>query len=229
MDNKIKFSAVGTMISFYPGDQIPLFPDNINTQPGLEEFILSPLHRGIPPLFHTFKSVECELNQIKEVIDNLSLMNIQIQNSPIELVFRLISKVDADLDQITTPYFKANPEHHNLPWEDSLNWYQRDTYYNEGLSFLSQLKNFNQDLFTNIVTQSVTNPTYGLKAHLETEISDNFGYANKKYENWDEDIVILFDGKFSLDITVKDDEISDISFFEPPEILSIFVRNYDES
>ena len=81
----------------------------------------------------------------------------------------------------------------------------------------------------NEIVKQITDPKFGLRGFIDTEITENINKLNKKYSNWNEDIVVLFEGKFNIDITVNSPNSSELSFNAPSEILSAFVRNYDEN
>jgi len=230
MFEKITFSAVGTLVSFHSGEDSHPFPQNLLTQPRLDEFALSPNKRGIPPLFMNYKSVEIKADNDHKTISNLELIELQIKNAPDKLIYHLITKVDLDLSKVINQFFKINPNYKNSDlYEDWLNWYCRDDFYKKGIEFLSELRAFDETLYVNEIVKQITDPKFGLRGFIDTEITENINKLNKKYSNWSEDIVVLFEGKFNIDITINSSNSSELSFNAPSEILSVFVRNYDEN
>ena len=230
MFEKISFSAVGTLVSFYSGEDSHPFPQNLLSQPRLDAFALSPNKRGIPPLFMNYKSVEIKAYNNHKTISNLELIELQIRNAPDRLIYHIITKVDLDLSKVINQFFKKNPNYMNSdPYEDWLNWYCKKDFYEKGIEFLSELRAFDETLYVNEIVKQITDPKFGLRGFIDTEITENINKLNKKYSNWNEDIVVLFEGKFNIDITVNSPNSSELSFNAPSEILSAFVRNYDEN
>ena len=230
MFEKITFSAVGTLVSFYSGEASHPFPQNLLTQPTLDEFALSPNKRGIPPLFMNYKSVQINVGNNHRTISNIELIEMQIKNAPDKLVFHLITKVDLDLSKVINQFFKIYPNYKNAyQYEDWLNWYRRDDFYKKGIEFLSELRAFDEKLYVNEIVKQITNPKLGLRGFADTEINENISRLNKKYANWSEDIVVLYEGKFNINITINSSNSSELTFNAPSEILSAFVRSYDEN
>ena len=94
---------------------------------------------------------------------------------------------------------------------------------------MSELRAFDEKLYVNEIVKQITNPKLGLRGFADTEINENISRLNKKYANWSEDIVVLYEGKFNIDITINSSNSSELTFNAPSEILSAFVRNYDEN
>jgi len=236
MFEKITFSAVGTLVSFHSGEDSHPFPQDLLTQPRLDEFALSPNKRGIPPLFMNYKSVEIKADNNHKTISNLELIELQIKNAPDKLIYHLMTKVDLDFSKLIDQFFKVNPNYKNSDpltaaaeaSDEWLNWHCRDEFYKEGIEFLSELRAFDETSYVNEIVRKITNPLFGLRAFIETEITENTNKLNKKYSNHPEDIVILFQGKFNIDITINSSNSSELSFNAPSEIMSVYVRNYDE-
>ena len=136
---KITFSAVGTLVTFHPGGTSQPFPENLLSQPHLDQFALSPNERGLSPLFMNYKSVEIQAGNNNKTVSNLELITLQIKNSSDKLIYHLGPKVDLNLSKVVDGFFKSHSDYEKPDqYEDWLNWYQRNEFYEKGISFLSE-------------------------------------------------------------------------------------------
>lgn len=238
---KISFSAVGTLVTMHPGDTSQPFPDNLLSQPNLDLFVTNSFKNGFTPIFlnngdidlHVANKSPDELFTQQGIHDipvgyGMELIALQIKYLLDRHVYHLKTKIDLNFEKLINDFLMDHPDYESEDFESWLNWYQRDEYYEKGINFLSKLREFNEDLYVSEILQHITDPDCGLRAQLETEIdNDNITRINKKYGDWPEDIVLVMNGKFHIELDITDDKLG-FNLKAPSEVLSIFVRNYDE-
>tara|TARA_B110000503_G_C7121040_1_gene402545 strand:+ start:169 stop:909 length:741 start_codon:yes stop_codon:yes gene_type:complete len=239
---KITISAIGTLVTLHSGDTTQPFPENLLSQPNLDQFALSSCKRGLPPIFlnNGVVDIQVENKTADELFTKhgihdipvgygMELLALQIKYFSEKFVYHLKTKIDLSFEKLINEFLTHNPDYKSEDYEAWLNWYQRNEFYEKGINFLAKLRGLNEDAYINEILQRITDPDYGVRAWVKNEINDdNIHKLNKKYTNWSEDIIVIMNGKFHIELAITDQNKLEFSFKSPSEILSVFIRNYDE-